>query len=74
MPQSCGVQNTSKRKLPESAPEADTLDTAESAARWLHITPRTLIENARRGKIPCVRINSRVLRFHRATVLAALSK
>jgi hypothetical protein len=32
---------------------------------------RTLLANAARGRIPAVRINDRVLRFHPRSILAA---
>ena len=51
--------------------DLDALLTPEAAARWLNMAERTLLSNARRKKIPCVRINDRVLRFHPRTILAA---
>ena len=54
--------------------DADALDTPAQMAGFLRIAERTLLANTRAGKIPAVRINKRVLRFHRPTVLAALSK
>ncbi len=52
----------------------DTLLTPDQAAKWLGIAERTLLANARRRRIPCVRVNARVLRFHLPSVLAALQK
>jgi hypothetical protein len=50
----------------------ESLKTPEQTAKWLGIAERTLLNNARRKRIPCVRINQRVLRFHLPSVLAAL--
>lgn len=55
-----------------AAQVADPLDTPAQMAGFLQIAERTLIQNARAGKIPCVRLNKRVIRFHRGTVLASL--
>lgn len=54
--------------------EADKLRLPVETAEWLGIAERTLLANVRRGKIPVVRINDRVLRFHWPTVLASLQK
>jgi hypothetical protein len=51
--------------------DLDALLTPTEAADWLQIAERTLLANARRNQIPCVRINDRVLRFHPRTILAA---
>ena len=62
---------------PGAAPVADTLDALDTPAQmagFLSIAERTLLQNVRAGNIPCVRINKRVLRFHRPTVIAALQK
>lgn len=48
----------------------DSLLTPQECAAWLGIAERTLINNVRRKKIPVVRINERVLRFHPRTILA----
>ncbi|NLG32109.1 MAG: helix-turn-helix domain-containing protein [Syntrophomonadaceae bacterium] len=34
---------------------------AQEAATWLHISYYTLLQKAKKGEIPCVRIGSRVL-------------
>jgi excisionase family DNA binding protein len=57
----------------ESA-EQSALLTPKQAAEWLGIAERTLLANARRRRIPAVRLNARVLRFHLPSVLAALQK
>lgn len=52
----------------------DVLRTPPEAAQYLRMAERTLMANVRKRKIPAVRINSRVLRFHLPSVLAALQK
>jgi hypothetical protein len=54
--------------------DLDALLTPAAAAVWLHIAERTLLDNARRKKIPVIRINARLLRFHPRSVLAFASK
>ena len=51
--------------------DLDAMLTPTDAAAWLGIAERTLLANARLKKIPCVRINERVLRFHPRSILAA---
>lgn len=58
----------------EPPAQADQLDTPAQAATWLGLTVRAFMANVRKRKIPAVRINERVIRFHRPTVLAALQK
>jgi len=43
-------------------------------AGMLGISRRSLIELTRKKRIPAIRVNSRVFRYHPRTVLAALSK
>ena len=50
----------------------DELLTPEECALWLKMEEDTLLENVRMGRIPVVKINSRVLRFHPRTVLLGL--
>ena len=57
-----------------SGDTTDALDTPTQAAAWLGLTYRAFMANVRKRKIPAVRINERVIRFHRPTVLAALQK
>lgn len=52
----------------------EKLRTPEETADWLGLAERTLLANVRRKRIPCVRINNRVIRFHWPSVLAALQK
>jgi hypothetical protein len=52
-------------------PAGEALLTPEQAAGLLQITKRSLIENARAGHIPAVRINKRVLRFHMPSIVAS---
>lgn len=61
---------------PFESPQNDRdalLSPAETATR-MKIGERTLLANVRRRKIPVVRVNARVLRFHWPSVLAALQK
>ena len=51
--------------------DLDALLTPVECARWLRIAQRTLLANARRKKIPVVKLNERVLRFHPRSILAA---
>ena len=67
-----GSMTDSKRhQLGTAGFDLDALLTPAAAASWLHIAERTLLDNARRKKIPVVRINDRVLRFHPRSILAA---
>lgn len=54
--------------------DIEALQTPEQTAKWLGINKRTLMVNARLGKIPCVRINERLFRFHLPTILAKLQQ
>jgi len=49
-----------------------TLETAEAMADRLGVSPRTIRDWARTGKIPCVRITAKVVRFDVADVLQSL--
>jgi len=44
---------------------------APGIAPWLGMSSRTVLELARRKRIPCVRFNGRVLRFHPRSILAS---
>ncbi len=50
------------------------LVTAEDLARIVRVQPSTILQWARGGTIPCVRINAKVLRFDPDAVVAALSE
>jgi hypothetical protein len=50
----------------------DELLTPEECSLWLKMEEDTLLENARLGRIPVVKVNSRVLRFHPRTILLGL--
>jgi len=63
------MTDTRPQQSVKSGFDLDALLTPSAAAIWLGIAERTLLENARRKKIPCVRINDRVLRFHPRTIL-----
>lgn len=52
--------------------DLDALLTPEECAKWLKIAERTLLENARLRRIPAVRVNDRLLRFHPRTILAEM--
>lgn len=49
--------------------DLDRMCTAEEIAAWLGLSRRTVLELARQHKIPCVRFNERVIRFHPRTIL-----
>lgn len=51
--------------------DLDGLYPAEPTARWMHISVPTLMALARKRKIPAVRFNQRLIRFHPRTILAA---
>lgn len=65
------MKASTPQQLGKNEFDLDDLLTPAAAAQWLHIAVRTLLDNARRKKIPCVRINNRVLRFHPRSILAA---
>jgi hypothetical protein len=50
--------------------------TPEQMAQWLGVSKRTILDACagRRPVIPCVRLNERVVRFHKPTVLLAWAK
>jgi hypothetical protein len=49
--------------------DLDRLYPVEDIAPWMGLSARTVLELARRNKIPVVRYNDRVLRFHPRTIL-----
>ena len=57
------------KKIPQSLDEILTL---EECAAWLLLKPRDLLAKVRAGRIPAIRLNQRVLRFHPRTVLLKL--
>ena len=57
------------RMVPESLDEILTL---EECASWLRVRPRDLKDKVRAGRIPAIRLNQRVFRFHPRTVLLKL--
>jgi hypothetical protein len=63
--------STSQKTDKTAGIDLDALLTPFEAAQWLGIRERTLLDNVRRKRIPCVRVNDRVLRFHPRTILAA---
>lgn len=54
-------------------PDAGLL-TAEECATWIGVTKRTLLQMVRAGRVPVVRLNERVLRFHAPTILDRLNR
>jgi hypothetical protein len=58
-----------EKKVPQSLDEILTL---EECASWLALKPRDLKEKVRAGRIPAIKLNQRVLRFHPRTVLLKL--
>jgi hypothetical protein len=50
----------------------DELLTAEECALWLKMEEDTLRENVRLGRLPVVKVNRRVLRFHPRSILLSL--
>jgi hypothetical protein len=65
------MSDATDAKHRETGFDLDALLEPAPAAAWLRMAERTLLANARAGKIPCVRINDRVLRFHPRSILAA---
>lgn len=56
------------------AQEAEKLLTVEQVAERIQMSTDWVLDQVKLGKIPCIRVNARVYRFHWPTVLAALSK
>ncbi len=57
------------KRIPASLDEILTL---EECAAWLVLRPRDLLDKVRAGRIPAIKLNKRVLRFHPRTVLLKL--
>jgi hypothetical protein len=49
--------------------DLDALCKLEEIAAWLRMSPKQVLENVRAGRLPVVRINQRVFRFHPRTIL-----
>lgn len=49
-----------------------TLLTLAECAAWLRVSERSIRDAVRSGRIPCVRLSSRILRFDKATITAKL--
>lgn len=56
------------------APEPAVLLTPEQCAAWIGIKKPTLLRMVREGRVPVVRLNERVLRFHAPTILDRLNR
>lgn len=72
---SCGLKKrVADRKQPRKAVPSslDEILTLEECASWLALTTRDLKEKVRAGRIPAIRLNQRVFRFHPRTVLLKL--
>jgi hypothetical protein len=67
MPEATLTSNTESIDL-------DALLDPPQCAGWMRIEERTLLENARKGRIPVIRINKRVLRFHPRSIIEARQK
>jgi hypothetical protein len=50
--------------------ELDALYGAKEIAPWMKLSVRRVLELAREGKLPCVRLNERVVRFHPRSILS----
>jgi hypothetical protein len=65
--------DSTSAKSAVTQPEAFDLDGLygpEEIAHWMRLSKRTILALARLKKIPVVRLNERVLRFHPRTILA----
>ena len=51
--------------------DLDALLGPEEAASWLGVTKATLLKMVRRKKVPVLKLNERVYRFHPKSILAA---
>lgn len=49
------------------------LESTKALASRLQVRPETILKWASRGRIPCIRLSARVLRFDHAAVLRALA-
>jgi hypothetical protein len=65
------MRHLTSQQLGKDGFDLDALLEPAPAAAWLRMAERTLLANARAGKIPVVKINDRVLRFHPRSILAA---
>jgi hypothetical protein len=66
---------TKKKQLAPNRVELnDEPKTPEECAVFLRISKRALLDRTRKNKIPALRINQRVFRYHLPTVLAALGE
>lgn len=54
--------------------DLDQLMTLDELAAWLKLSSPTVTKNTQAGKIPCIRINRKIVRYHPRTVLDALHK
>ena len=60
-----------RSKSPPTKFDLDAVLTPPEAAQFLRITTRTLLKNVRLGKVACIRVNDRVLRFHARSLIGA---
>jgi excisionase family DNA binding protein len=59
-----------RKKLARKVFNLDGLYSPAETATWMGVSKRTLLELARSGKIPTVRLNERLIRFNPRTILA----
>ena len=64
------TQSSEQAEKPSNSFDIDRLYDAAGIAPWLSVSARGVLEMARRGDIPVVKLNQRVLRFHPRTILA----
>lgn len=55
---------------PPAPLDLDGLYGPQETATWMRLKKRTLLDLVRLNRIPVVRLNERVLRFHPRTILA----
>jgi excisionase family DNA binding protein len=62
---------TRRPKVATPTVDLDALLGPEEAASWLGVTKATLLKMVRRKKVPVLKLNERVYRFHPKSILAA---
>jgi hypothetical protein len=61
----------SKKVVKNPVIDLDGLYRPEEIALWLHLTRRSVMDLVRLGKLPVVKLNDRVFRFHPRTILVS---
>lgn len=59
--------------MKQSSERSCELETTRALASRLQVRPETILKWASHGRIPCIRLSARVLRFDHAAVLRALA-